>query len=179
MRYGRMTDLASLPVFCGRAVQMVIETPRGARAKFTYDTERRLFTFGRPLPAGLVYPYDWGFLPSTLGEDGDPLDGLLIHPGTGCPGLVVECRLLGLLAVVQREKGRKKRNDRFILTPSGQPDGLKAVPPRLRQEIEQFFEASILGTGHSLSFQGWKGPAAARAAIEKGRKAFERKGGAG
>ena len=171
-----MSDLAALPAFWRKRIHMVVETPRGCGAKFAYDRHIWAFRYERPLPAGIVYPYDWGFIPSTLGEDGDPLDGLLIHSATGVPGLVVRCRLIGMIAVEQRQEGRKDRNDRFVLCPDSETDErLDEVSPRLRREIEQFFAASVLGTGKALAFQGWKGEGAAHAAIEKGCQAFRRR----
>src|SRR5205085_5321061 len=68
-------------------VNAIIETPKGGRNKYKYDPERAVFTLGAVLPIGKVFPYDLGFIPSTRGEDGDPLDILvLLDAGvpTGC-----------------------------------------------------------------------------------------------
>jgi len=169
-----MTKLSLLPAFSRSFVHLVVETPRGASVRFSYAPEFEAFKYDRKLPAGIVYPYDWGFIPSTLGEDGDPLDGMVIHSGSCFPGAIVTCRLAGMLRVEQSEEGKTERNDRFILRPCEQEDdGLEAVPRPLRQEIEQFFLASVLGTGKTLDFRGWHGPAEAQAAIRQGEKAFE------
>jgi inorganic pyrophosphatase len=170
-----------LPTFNEKFIRVVIETPRGARAKFSYDAENRVFTYSHPLPAGISYPFDWGFIPSTLGEDGDPLDGLVIHEAATAPGIVMKCSLLGVLAVEQTEKRETVRNDRYILCPHKEDaedaqiaDG---VPKELRDEIEQFLAASVLGTDKKLKFQKWKNHKQALKGLKKGQKAFDKEKG--
>src|SRR5579871_5286934 len=102
-------------------VRAVVETPRGSRAKFEYEPKLQVFTLSKPLIAGLTYPYDWGFIPSTEADDGDPLDALIIHEAATYPGLVLACRPIGLLAVVQISKGREERNDRLFVVPDRAP----------------------------------------------------------
>lgn len=70
-----MTNLFKLPTWAdAEHVHAVVETPRGSSCKLDYDPKLKVFTLAKPLMAGLSYPYDWGFLPSTEAEDGDPLD---------------------------------------------------------------------------------------------------------
>jgi inorganic pyrophosphatase len=64
-----------------------------------FDPGLRVFTLAKPLMAGLAYPYDWGFIPSTKAEDGDPLDVLVIHDAQTYPGVVLQCRPIGILEV--------------------------------------------------------------------------------
>ncbi|WP_245493402.1 inorganic diphosphatase, partial [Mesorhizobium sp. M4B.F.Ca.ET.013.02.1.1] len=130
----------------------MIETPRGAEAKIAYDRATRTFGYVRPLPVGMTYPYDWGFIPSTLGDDGDPLDGLVIHQAASAPGIVIKCDLLGALRVKQKDSGGEAlRNDRYVFSPhredAAEPVAADRVPDDLRREIEQFFLSSVLGTG--------------------------------
>lgn len=159
-------------------VRVVIETPRGSEAKLAYDPATQVFVYVRPLPVGMSYPYDWGFIPSTLGEDGDPLDGLVIHQAATAPGVVIKCRLLGALRVNQKDQeGEAIRNDRFIFCPhkedaEDEPATAEQVPEHLRREIEQFFRSSVLGTGKTIKFKGWLGADRALKAIRKGMKAF-------
>jgi len=177
-----MPNYAKLPAFSKPYVQVVIETPRGAAAKLGYDPKARIFEYSHPLPAGITYPYDWGFIPSTLGEDGDPLDGLVIHQAASAPGVVIKCILLGSIRVEQSEDGEVFRNDRFLLCPhkedaEDEHEVADGVPQELKKEIEQFFRASILNSKKKIKFKGWQPPEEALAAIKAGRKAFRRKWG--
>src|ERR1700743_3227716 len=172
-----MTKYDRLATFDKDFVRVVIETPRGAAAKFSYDADEKVFAYAHPLPAGISYPFDWGFIPSTLGEDGDPLDGLVIHEASGAPGIVMKCGLLGALTLEQTEDRKTMRNDRYILCPRKQDaedaNVTDGVPKRLRDEIEQFWQASVLGTGKKLKFLGWQQPAKALKGIKKGQKVFK------
>src|SRR4051812_31684480 len=94
-----MTNLLKLPTMAERYFRMVIETPRGSAAKLAYEPKSGVFQYSRPLPVGNTYPFDWGFIPSTLGEDGDPLDGMVIHQAATAPGVVIKCELLGALRI--------------------------------------------------------------------------------
>ena len=77
-----MPDFLKLPTWANKAcVCAVVETPRGSRAKLEFDPKLSVFTLAKPLMAGLSYPYDWGFIPSTRAEDGDPLDARLPNQG--------------------------------------------------------------------------------------------------
>jgi inorganic pyrophosphatase len=172
-----MTKYDRLQTYDEEFIRVVIETPRGADAKFSYNPENKVFEFSHPLPAGISYPFDWGFIPSTLGEDGDALDGMVVHQATSAPGIVMKCTLLGALAVEQTEKRKMVRNDRYIFCPhkqdaedAGISDG---VSKELRDQIEQFLEASVLGSDKKLTFLGWKGSKAAMRGIKKGQKAFK------
>src|SRR3569832_455765 len=102
-----MTNLLKIPTWAGRGhVYTVVETPRGSSCKLDFDPELRVFTLAKPLMAGLTYPYDWGFIPSTKAPDGDPLDVLIIHDAQTFPGVVLRCRPVGILELEQKSKGR-------------------------------------------------------------------------
>jgi inorganic pyrophosphatase len=98
-------------------LRMVVETPRGSNIKLEYEAELRAFTVSRALPLGLVYPYDWGFIPGTKGEDGDPIDTLAIHDGSTYPGVILPCRPLGVVELVQKGANGPIENPRLILMP--------------------------------------------------------------
>src|SRR3981081_1038984 len=104
-----MPNLLKLPTWLDKThIYAVVETPRGSRCKLEYDPKHRVFTLAKPLLAGLTYPYDWGFIPSTKAEDGDPLDVLIIHDAATYPGLVLTCKPIGVLEVLQSSKGKGK-----------------------------------------------------------------------
>src|SRR4051812_46072742 len=91
------------------AYQVVVETPRGTRNKYKYDERRGLFLLHKVLPLGAEFPFDFGFLPSTRGDDGDPLDVLLLTPEPAFPGCVVPARLIGVIEAEQVEDGETER----------------------------------------------------------------------
>jgi inorganic pyrophosphatase len=110
-------DLAAIPhglTRRGVTVRAVVESPRGGLYKFTYDPELEAFTLSKRLPAGLVFPLDFGFVPSTRAEDGDPLDILILADAPLITGCVLQVRLLGVVEAEQTEEGETFRNDRLI-----------------------------------------------------------------
>ena len=92
----------------------VVECSRGERGKFAYDPELGAFELKRLLPAGMSFPLDFGFIPSTKAEDGDPLDIMLMHDVPVPMGAVVPVRLIGVIEAEQTEEGRTVRNDRLL-----------------------------------------------------------------
>ena len=78
-------------------IEVVIETPKGSRNKFKYDPTTRRLKLSKVLPEGMVFPYDFGFVPATKGPDGDPIDVLVLLDEPTFPGCLVECRLIGIL----------------------------------------------------------------------------------
>jgi inorganic pyrophosphatase len=71
---------------------MIVETPRGSSVKLAYEPGVKAFTVTRALALGITYPFDWGFLPRTIAEDGDPLDALAVHDSATYPGVILPCR---------------------------------------------------------------------------------------
>jgi inorganic pyrophosphatase len=147
------------------SVTVVVESPRGCACKFKYDAELEAIVLSRPLPAGVVYPHDWGFIPSTHASDGDPLDVIVMWQGISYPGVILPCRLIGVLNVEQtnRETGRRERNDRLAALPLEDKgsDGIKSVfdiSARARAEVEQFFRNAVAFEGKDLELMGWSGP---------------------
>ncbi|UCI22631.1 inorganic diphosphatase (plasmid) [Mesorhizobium sp. B2-1-8] len=176
-----MADYLRLPATCRNLFRVIVETPRGSAAKLAYEPKTGVFEYSRLLPVGNTYPYDWGFVPSTLGDDGDPLDGLVIHQAAAAPGVVIKCDLLGALRVKQRDPdGTKVRNDRYIFCPHkedapDEPVAAADVSQDLRREIEQFFLSSVLGTGKKIKLKGWQDAAEAKLSLTKEMKSFKRK----
>jgi inorganic pyrophosphatase len=90
-------DLSTLDPFDDEGIlRMVVETPRGAGVKLAYDPNVRTFTVTRALALGTTYPFDWGIIPGTVAEDGDPLDALAVHDNATYPGVILPCRPLGV-----------------------------------------------------------------------------------
>jgi inorganic pyrophosphatase len=94
--------------------RVVIETPKGSRNKYAYDEASGLMVLRKVLPLGHVFPFDFGWVPQTKAEDGDPLDVLVLMDEAAFPGCVVSCRLVGLVEGEQIERGKKQRNDRLL-----------------------------------------------------------------
>ena len=124
--------------------QVIIETPRGSRNKYKYNQETGRIKFSKVLPEGMVFPYDFGFIPDTKADDGDPLDVLLLSDEPMFPGCEVECRVIGVLRANQRENGKENRNDRLIAVAEGSVlyaavNQLSDLEPAVLKQIEQFF----------------------------------------
>jgi inorganic pyrophosphatase len=168
-----MTNLLKIPTWADdHTIYAVVETPRGSSCKLDLDPKLGVFTLAKPLMVGLTYPYDWGFIPSTKAEDGDPLDVLVIHDSQTYPGVVLRCRPVGILEVEQQSKGKKERNDRVFAVPDRSPletdlEDIRQLPGRARQELEQFFRATNALEDKELEFLGWRGPARAVKTIKR------------
>lgn len=124
----------------------MIESPKGFNQKFDYDPEARLFRLSKILPAGMVFPFDFGMIPGTKGEDGDPLDIIVISENATFPGCLIDCRIIGALKAEQTERdGTGMRNDRFIGIPTVSqlfPDvsELEQMPESIINQLEHFFK---------------------------------------
>jgi inorganic pyrophosphatase len=179
-----MGDLQKLPATDKDGdVHVVVETPRGSAAKLQFDPELQAFTLSKALILGLSYPYDWGFVPSTKGQDGDPIDVLVLHDAATYPGLVLRCKLIGVLEVIQKEKGKPKiRNDRLIAVPRDShreqsEDDARDLPKQIREEIEKFFVATDELEDKELKFLGWKGPKTGEKLVHQAAKKFGKSNG--
>jgi inorganic pyrophosphatase len=129
-----------------KTIRIVVETPRGSRTKYAFDPKLKVIVLKKTLPEGMVFPYDFGFIPSTEGEDGDPLDALVLMDVATVPGCIVECRLVGLMEAEQAEKGEKVRNDRFIAVEQESllyedVRDVRDLPARFVEQLEEFFVA--------------------------------------
>lgn len=142
-------------------IDVVIETPKGCRNKYNYDEKLKAFKLKKILPAGAVFPFDFGFIPDTKGEDGDPLDVLVIMDEPAYPGCIVECRIIGALKAKQTEKNQKtEENDRLIavsIVSNGYSDvkELDDINKNTLSEIEHFFISYNEQEGKKFEPQGW------------------------
>jgi inorganic pyrophosphatase len=162
-------------------LNVIIETPKGSRNKFNYDEEYHLFKLGGVLPAGAVFPFDFGFIPSTLGGDGDPLDVLLLMDEPAFPGCLVPARLIAVIEAEQTERdGETTRNDRLIAIAAGSHTHrnvrtLADLSTTLVDEIEHFFVSYNQIKGKQFKPLGRFGPIKAARLIEEGAQLFRRK----
>jgi inorganic pyrophosphatase len=158
--------LNQLPTFAEQDVfHVVVESPRGSSVKLKYREDLDAMSISRPLASGLVYPFDWGFVPSTEAEDGDPIDAALFWDVSTFPGVVVPCRALALVQVEQNGAGGKGRirNDRILALPvharrQAELTSAAALPKRVRDELEQFFIAATVLEGKDPTILGWEDP---------------------
>src|SRR5712672_1870277 len=179
-----MADLSSLsPQLDTKkcTCRAIIETPKGCRNKFDYDPDSGLFMLAGLLPEGMMFPYDFGFIPSTLGEDGDPLDILVLMEASVIPGCVVRARLIGAIEAEQKEKGEGwTRNDRLIAiaTHAQTHDNAKKLSdlrPHLLDEIKEFFVSYNKLRDRKFRATHDASPDKARTLIEEGLKTFKKR----
>jgi len=172
------TKLDGLESFHEDDLNVVIETPKGSRNKYNYDEETGLFKLGGVLPAGASFPFDFGFVPSTLGGDGDPLDVLVLMDEPAFAGCLVRARLVGVIEAEQTERdGETTRNDRLIAVAADSRlhkgvRKLDALGDALLDEIEHFFVSYNDFKGKRFSPLGRFGPRKASALVEEGMKEF-------
>jgi inorganic pyrophosphatase len=103
-----LNELPAVDPDSGR-LNVVIDSPRGSRNKYKFDESSGQWRLSKILPQGMSFPYDFGFIPSTEGEDGDPVDVLLLSDEPAFPGCVVPARLIGVLEAEQVEGDRTTR----------------------------------------------------------------------
>ena len=179
--------LSRLPVLDPESgdVTAVIETPKDSRNKYDYDEGCAAFRLAGVMPEGSSFPYDFGFVPSTLGEDGDPLDVLVLMDESTPVGCVLTIRLIGVIEAKQRKKGEEWiRNDRLlaVATHARMHDHLKDLDdlrPHLLDEIEAFFKNYNDLHGKEFKPVDRGGPERARKLVDEGADVFRSKRGAG
>lgn len=160
------------------ALNVVIETPKGSHNKYKWDDQLGAYTLAKVLPAGMTFPYDFGFVPQTKADDGDALDVLVLMDSPAFPGCVVPCRLLGVIEARQTERNKKsERNDRLIAvaeysTLYAKVNSLSALSPNLLSEIEEFFRNYNQQSGKQFKVLGRKDAKAARKHIERALRAI-------
>ena len=172
--------LSHLPAFEDEAagVTVIVETPKGSPNKYAYDPACNAFRLKAVLPEGTAFPYDFGFIPSTLGEDGDPIDLLLFLDSPAVVGCILTARLIGVIEVRQRDQGGEwVSNDRLlgVATHAHTHDHVHALNdlrPHLLDEIEQFFAHYVGSQGREFVATGRAGPDRARALVNEAMERF-------
>lgn len=170
--------IASLSTFDTESGDLlsVIETSKGSRNKYSFNEKLRLFELKKVLPRGMLFPYDFGFIPATTGDDGDPLDVLVLLDEPAPMGCVVPIRAIGAIEAKQREsKSGWVRNDRLIAVAThaklhGDANSLKELNPHILDEIEAFFRDYNKQEGKEFQPLKRCGPKAALRLIEEGQR---------
>jgi inorganic pyrophosphatase len=176
-----MPDLTSLPPqLNAKSAQCraIIETPKGCRNKFDYDPDSNLFMLGGLLPEGMMFPFDFGFIPSTLGDDGDPLDLMVLMDAPAHVGCLIDVRIIGVITAEQTEHGKTKSNDRLLGVAIHSYDhenlrSIRDVSTTLLDQVEEFFVSYNKQRGKKFKISGTGGPKQAIKFLKAGIQAHK------
>jgi inorganic pyrophosphatase len=160
-------------------VNAIIDTPKGSRNKFKYEEKLGIFKLGGALPLGMVFPFDFGYIPSTKGGDGDPLDILILMDEPAFVGCLVPAKLIGVIEAEQTEAHETARNDRLIAVAAGARNHshvrfLGDLNRNLVHEIERFFVSYNETKGKKFKVISRSGPDRAVKLIDSASKVFQR-----
>lgn len=155
---------------------VVVEVPKGSQNKYEYDKELNIFRLSRTLFSSVHYPGDYGFIPSTLADDGDPLDVLVLVDEPSFPGCVLVARPIGILKMIDQGEGDEK----ILAVPVDNPryDSIKSyhdVFPHMIREIEHFFRIYKELEGKKVETRGWEDIKQAMDMIKKSHENFLKK----
>jgi inorganic pyrophosphatase len=164
-----------------RTLQVIIETPKGSRNKYAFDQDLTIFELKKVLPAGMSFPYDFGFVPSTKAEDGDPFDVLVLMDEPAFPGCLLQCRPVGIIEGVEGKRKDKERNDRVVAVEQDNHSyahikHVRDLGKTFVRELEDFFVNYHELSGKKYKVLDVKGPAEAWRRLEERRKGRGRKG---
>jgi inorganic pyrophosphatase len=156
-------------------LRVVIETPKGSRNKFAYNTKEHIFELKKVLPAGMTFPYDFGFAPSTMSDDGDPLDVLVLMDEPAFPGCLLKCRPIGVIEGEQGESKKKQRNDRIVAIQQdahswAEIKSMDDLGKEFCRELGDFFVNYHKLSGKQYRVLGIKGPEYARRLVKLGMR---------
>ncbi|MCR2044657.1 inorganic diphosphatase [Anaerosalibacter massiliensis] len=159
-----------------KIVEAFIEIPKGSSNKYEYDLERKVFVLDRALFSPMYYPADYGFVPYTLAEDGDPLDIMVIMSNPTFPGCLIESRVIGMF-LMEDEKGK---DEKIISVPVSDPryediQTIENMGAHLKKEFEHFFSEYKQLEGKEVHVKGWAGVEEALKAIETSKENFKNK----
>ena len=156
-------------------LRVVIETPKGSRNKFAFNPDEHVFELKKVLPSGVTFPYDFGFVPSTEADDGDPVDVLVLMDEPAFPGCILTCRPIGVIEGEQGDTKKKKRNDRIVAVEQDAHswEDIKTIDDLGKQfakALEEFFVNYHKLSGKKYRVLGLKGPAQARKLVKSGMR---------
>ncbi len=174
-------DLASFPHELdkkNKTCRVIIETPKGRRNKFDYDPKLQSFTLGGLLPEGLSFPFDFGFVPSTLADDGDPIDVMVLMDEPAHVGCVLMIRLIGVIEAQQTQDGETKENDRLIgiAVHSYSHEDIQSigeVNKSILDQVEEFFISYNKSRGKKFKVLGVHGPSKAVKRLQQAIDAYK------
>ena len=160
-------------------VNAIIDTPKGSRNKFKYDERIGMFKLGGVLPLGAIFPFDFGYIPSTKAGDGDPLDILILMDDPAFVGCLVPAKLIGVIEAEQTEDQQTTRNDRLIAVAADSRNHshirfLGDLNSNLVHEIERFFISYNETKGKKFEILGCFGPDRALRLIDSAVRKFKK-----
>lgn len=173
-----LADPSRLKPFDGKdkeLIRVIVETPKGSRNKFAFDPDEHIFELKKVLPSGMAFPYDFGFVPSTKADDGDPVDVLVLMDEPAFAGCAVSCRPIGVIEGEQGDGKRKERNDRIIAIEKDAHSwaDVKSVDDLGKQfcrELEEFFVNYHKLEGQQYKILGLKGPQQAQKLVKASKQ---------
>lgn len=154
-------------------ITVMVEIPKGSRNKYEYDKDKKVLRFDRMLFSAVHYPSDYGFIPETLAQDGDPLDALVLVWEPTFPGCLIEAKPVGLFKMWD-EKGP---DEKILCVPVSDPlwnyiESLTDVPPHLLKEIEHFFAVYKDLEEKKVGVEGWEDREAALKVIAESQHRY-------
>jgi inorganic pyrophosphatase len=178
----QMNLLKRLPPFDAKSgnLNVVIDAPKGCRSKFAFDMKRKAYVLKTVLPHGTVFPFDFGSIPGTLADDGDPVDALVLMDEPAFCGCLIESRLVGVIEAEQSENGKSERNDRLIAVAAksqthAEVKSLSDLSPALLKEIEHFFISYNQERGKKFRPLRRKGVKTAQQLVKKQKRRTKRR----
>jgi len=141
-------------------MDIIVETPKGSTIKYAWDKRVRMYRAKKMLAHGLAFPFDFGFIPDTLGEDGDALDVMVVAEFGTYPGAVMDVRIIGCVRVKQSSQPPLIRNDRFLAVPSMSREfaavkQLSDLPDGLLEQITGFLREYVEAAGKTIKIEGF------------------------
>lgn len=154
-------------------VEALIEIPTGSQNKYEFDKERGLLRLDRVLYSPIYYPADYGYVPETLAEDGDPLDILVLVTNPTIPGCLIDARVIGALEMVDGGEADYK----LLAVPVRDPrfkhmETLEDVAPHVLREIEYFFKTYKDLEDKVTEVKSWRDLQFAQTAVDRARAAY-------
>lgn len=155
-------------------LNVLIEIAAGSKNKYEFDKDLNAFALDRVLSSSVMYPYDYGFIPNTLADDGDPLDGMVMMDEPTFPGCVIAARPIGMMEMIDGGD----RDEKILCVPDKDPryahvKSLKDIPQHRLDEIVEFFKTYKNLEKKSVEVLGWKDVDSVLPLVEKCIKAAQ------